>query len=76
MYTAPIPLLTFFSICVFFHEHSQITALQGKGKNILLTLHNHFHPLHRYLDISYAITAENSLCTQLAARFELGTFGF
>ena len=33
----------FFSIWVFFHEHSQITGLQGKGEGISLTPHHHFH---------------------------------
>ena len=50
----------FFSIWVFFHEYSQITGLQGKGEGISLTPHYHFHPLHRHLDISRAITAESS----------------
>ena len=52
---------TIFSIWVFFHEHSRITGLQEKGKSISLTLHFHFHPLHRHLDISRPITAESSL---------------
>ena len=38
-------------------EHSQIKGLQGKGEDISLTSHYHFHPLHRHLDISPAITA-------------------
>ena len=38
----------FFSIWVFFHEHSRITGLQGKGKGISLTPHYLFHPLHRH----------------------------
>ena len=50
----------FFSMWVFFHEHSRITGLQGKGEGISLTPHYHFHPLNRYLDISRAITAESS----------------
>ena len=33
----------------------------GEGKGISLTPHYHFHPLHRHLDISWAITAESSL---------------
>ena len=45
---------------VFFHEHSRITRLQGKGENISLIPHYHFHPLHRHLDISQAITPESS----------------
>ena len=52
--------LIFFSIWVFFHEHSQITGLQGKEEGISLAPHFHFYPLHRHLDISQAITAENS----------------
>ena len=49
----------FFSIWVFFHNHSRITRLQSKGKGISLTRHYHFHLLHRHLDISWAITAES-----------------
>ena len=50
----------FFSIWDFFHEHSQVTGLQGKGEGISLTPHYQFHPLHIHLDISRAVTAENS----------------
>ena len=49
-----------FSIGVFFHDHSRITGLQGKGEGISLTRHYHFDPLHRHLDICRAITAESS----------------
>ena len=48
-----------FSIWVFFPDHSQITALQGKGEGISLTPHYYFHLLHRHLGISRAITAGN-----------------
>ena len=51
----------FFSIWVFFLDHSWITWLQGKGEGISLTPHYHFHLLHRHLDISRVITAESSL---------------
>ena len=44
----------FFSIWVFFHNHSQIIGLQGKGEDI--SPHYHFHPLHIHLDISRVIT--------------------
>ena len=44
----------FFSIWVFFHEHSQFTGQQGKGEGIYLTPLYHFHLLHRHLDISRA----------------------
>ena len=46
------------TICVFFHKHSRITVLQGKG--ISLSPHYHFNPLHRHWDISRAITAGSS----------------
>ena len=36
----------FFSIWVFFHEHSRFTGQQGKGEGIYLTPLYHFHPLH------------------------------
>ena len=45
------PTFFFFSIWVYFYEHSRITGLQGKGEDISLTL-------HRHLGISWAITAE------------------
>ena len=50
----------FFSIWIFFQEHSRITGLQGKGEGISFTPHYHFQPPHRRLDISQAITAESS----------------
>ena len=53
-------MFSFFSIWVFFHEHSRITGLHEKGKGIFLTPHYHFQLFHRHLDISQAITAESS----------------
>ena len=35
----------FFSIWVFFHEHSRFTRQQGKGEGIYLTPLYHFHQL-------------------------------
>ena len=52
--------LTFFCLWVFFHNHSRITELQGKGEGTSLTPHYHVHPLYRHLDISRVITAESS----------------
>ena len=52
--------LIFFSVWVFFHDHSQITGLQEKGKGISLTHHYLFQSLHRHLGIIRAITAESS----------------
>ena len=49
--------LYFFSIWVSFHEHSRFT---GEAIHLFnCTLYN-FHPLHRHLDISRAITAGSS----------------
>ena len=50
----------FFPMWVFFHGHSRITGLHGKGEGILLTPHYHVHPLHRHFDIDWVITAESS----------------
>ena len=58
--TEKAPLFFFFSIWVFFHEHSRIIGLQEKGEGISLTPYYHFPPLHRHLDISREITAERS----------------
>ena len=51
----------FLSVGVFFHEHSRITAQQGKGEAIILVpLYHFFHPFHRHLSISHAIIAGSS----------------
>ena len=34
---------------------------KGRGRAFLLAPHYHFHPLHRHLDTSRAITADSSL---------------
>ena len=44
--------ISFFSIWVFFYEHSQFTGQQGKREGIYLTPLYHFHQLHRHLNIS------------------------
>ena len=49
-----------FFYLIFFHNHSRIKGLQGKGESIFLNPHYHLHLLRRHLDISRAITAENS----------------
>ena len=66
----------FFSSWVFFHNHSRTTALQGKGEGISLTPHYHFHPLHRHLDISRAITAESSPLHIGSSRTRTGNLWF
>ena len=68
--------LIFFTIWVLFHEHSRITGLQGKGEGIPLTPHYHFHPLHRHLDISRAITAESSPLHITSSRTWTGNIWF
>ena len=50
----------FFSIWIFYHQHSRFTGQQGKGEAISLTPLYHFDPLHRHLDIRLFITAEIS----------------
>ena len=50
----------FLSTWVFFYEHSWFIGQQGMGEGIYITLLYHFHPLHRHLDISRAITTESS----------------
>ena len=66
----------FFSIGVFFHEHSRSTGQQGKGEGIYLTPLYHFHPLHRNLDISRAITAESSPLHIAGSRTRTGNVWF
>ena len=53
-------MFAFFSIRVFFHDHSRITGLQGKEKGISLIPLYHFHPLHRHLGTGRVITTESS----------------
>ena len=61
-----------FSMWVFFHEHSRITGLQRKREDMSLTPHYHFHPLHRHLDTSRAITAESSPLHIASSRTQTG----
>ena len=58
--TSNLSFFLFFSIWIFFHNHSRTTVLQGQGEGISLTPHYHFHPTQRHLDISPVITAESS----------------
>ena len=50
----------FFSVWVFFHNHSRITGLQRKWEGIPLTLLYRFQQFHGHLDVSRAITAGSS----------------
>ena len=66
----------FFSIWVFFHEHSRFTGQQGKKEAIFLTHLYHFHPLHRHLDIRRAITAESLPLHIASSRTRTGNLCF
>ena len=66
----------FFYVWVFLHEHSQITGLQGKGEGISLTPYYQFHPPHRHLNISRAITAESSPLHIASSRTRTGNLSF
>ena len=71
-----IIIIIFFSIWIFFHEHSRITRLQRNGEGISLTPHYYFNPLHRHLDISWAITAESSPLHIASSRTQTGNLWF
>ena len=66
----------FFSFWFFFHEHSEFTGQQGKGEAISLSTLYHFHPLHRHLDISWAVNAENSALHIGSSRAGTGNLWF
>ena len=66
----------FFSIWIFFREHSRITGQQGKGQGISATPHYYFHPLYKHLDINRAITAESSPLHIASSRTRTGNLWF
>ena len=66
----------FFSVWVFFHEHSRMTGLQGKRQGISLTPHYHLHPLHRHLNISRAITKDSLPLHIASSRTRTGNLRF
>ena len=70
-----IPIF-FFSIRVFFYEHSWFTGQQGKGKAIFLSTPYQFHPLHKHLDISRVITSESSPLHIASSRTRTGNLWF
>ena len=69
-------IFTFLSVWVFFHEHSWFTGQQEKGEAISLTPLYYFHPLHRHLKISQAITAESSPLHIAVSRTRTDSFWF
>ena len=66
----------FFSSGFFFHEHSRITELQGKGEGISLSPHYQFHSLHRHLGINRANTAGSSPLHIASSRTRTGNLWF
>ena len=66
----------FFSIWVFFHEHSRFTGQQGQEEGIYLIPLYHFHPLHGHVDISRAIIAESSPLHIAGSRIRTGNLWF
>ena len=71
-----VTLPHFFSMWVFFHEHSRFTAQQGKVEGIYLTSFYHFLTVHGHLDISRAITAESSPLHLASSRNRTGNLWF
>ena len=55
-----IHFIYFFTICVFFYEHSRFTGQQEKWEAVSLTPIYHFQSPYRHLDISQAITTGSS----------------
>ena len=71
-YLKVVLLFFFFSIWVFFHEHSRFTGQQEKREGICLTPLYHFHPLHRHLYISRATAAGSSPLRIGSSRTRIG----
>ena len=57
---------------VLFHEHHDLQD-SGGGGAISLTPLYHLHPLHRHLDIIWAITAESSPLYIASSRTRTGS---
>ena len=73
--TPPSPASFFLSGFSFTNIHNSQDS-RGRGRPFFLTPLYHFHPLHRYLDISRAITAESSPLHIASSQTQTGTFGF
>ena len=57
----------FFSIWIFFQEHSQFTGNQRKEEAISLTPPYHYHPLHKHLEVAGWFLQRAHLCTRQQA---------
>ena len=66
----------FFFYLDFLTQTFTITGQQGKGEAISSTPLYHFHPLHRHLDISQAITAVSSPLRIVSRRTYTGNLWF
>ena len=64
-------LSCFFSIRVFFHEHSQLTGQQGKEEVISLSPLYHYWTLHRHLTLARLLLQRAHFSTYLAAGLEM-----
>ena len=60
----------FFSIWVFFQEHSRITGVQGKGEGISLTPHSHFTRFRDTWPLAGRLLQRAHLCTYLVTGLE------
>ena len=70
------PYKFFFFYLGFFHDHSRITRLQGKGEGIFLAPHYQFHLLHEYLDICRAIIADSFPLHIASSQTRTGNYWF
>ena len=66
----------FFSVLVFFHEHSQFIGQLGKREAISLTSLCHFHLPYRHLEISWVIAAESSSLHITISQTQTGNIWF
>ena len=69
-------LQVFFFYLGFFHDHSRITRLQGKGEGIFLAPHYQFHLLHGYLDICRAIISDSFPLHIASSQTRTGNYWF
>ena len=71
-----INAILFFSIYVFFQEHSRFTGQEGKEEAISLTPFYHLQLLYRHLHIIWVITAESAPLHTANSRAQTGHHKF
>ena len=64
--------ISFFLSGIFYTNIHESQDCRRRGGGISLTPHYHFHPLHKHLDISWAITAESSPLHIASSRTQTG----